>query len=575
MRLEAFSVRNYRSIRNAARIHVRSEVTVLIGPNNEGKTNLLRALNLAASTLDALAYAEEYGTLRLRAMKDSPRLAASGLPRYVRASGYEWEQDYPRDRQERYPSGETVVRLSFSLTAAERKEFYEEVEHHIGENLPVELAFGPQGLAVRIPVRRWGPQISTSTGKVALFLRDRMQIEYIPAVRTHEHASRVIDDVLSARLAEAEKDPEYLSALEVVRKAQQPVLDDLSTELTQTLQQFLPAVQGVRVEIPHRRRFERLRTASDVIVDDGVPTSLSSKGDGVISLAAIGLMRDAAKLPTGSSLVLAIEEPEAHLHPRAMHLLREAIRGLGASHQVIITTHSPIFAERLSTANVIVQGNTARAAENMADVRRCLGVQISDNLYSAEMVLLVEGPHDVTALSALLPAHSAGLKAALDDGRLVIRPVGGCSKLREHIYQLDHLVLSWHCLLDNDDDGKAARQAALDEGIAQSRQCTLTLLGKKKQSELEDWYLEDLYRSDIEAQYGDLLACAEYRQTRGKWSVRIRAAMEATGQPWAATEPRIKALVAESVAAAPDKALKRDAQVVLASLAATLEAQLS
>lgn len=259
-----------------------------------------------------------------------------------------------------------------------------------------------------------------------------MQIEYIPAVRTHEHASRVIDDVLAVRLAEAEKDEEYLAALEVVRKAQQPVLDDLSTELTQTLQQFLPAVQSVRVEIPQRRRFERLRTASDVIVDDGVATSLSSKGDGVISLAAIGLMRDATKLPSGSSLLLAIEEPEAHLHPRGMHLLREAIRGLGSSHQVVITTHSPLFAERsLPTANVIVEGNTARAATSVSEVRKCLGVQIGDNLYSAESVLLVEGSHDAKAMKALLSHESEALRGALDTGRLTIRPVGGCSCVRQ------------------------------------------------------------------------------------------------------------------------------------------------
>lgn len=55
MRLKAFSVRNYRSIRQAARIPVRADLTVLVGPNNEGKSNLLRALALATSTLDAIA----------------------------------------------------------------------------------------------------------------------------------------------------------------------------------------------------------------------------------------------------------------------------------------------------------------------------------------------------------------------------------------------------------------------------------------------------------------------------------------------------------------------------------------
>ena len=574
MRLEAFSVRNYRSIRNAARIQVRSEPTVLIGPNNEGKTNILRSLSLAASTIDNIAIGYETGRLRLKSEKDSPRQYATGL--MVRRSGYDWEQDFPMDRQSSQQSGETIIRLSFALTKQERDDFYTQVGHRISESLPIELAFGQNRLSVRIPKKRWGPQLSKAAGKIAMFVRDRMQIEYIPAVRTHEHATRVIDDVLATRLAQAEVDPEYAAALEIVRRAQQPVLDAVSAELTSTLQQFLPAVQSVRVEIPQSRRFERLRTASDVIVDDGVATSLSNKGDGVISLAAIGLMRGATKRTTGGSLLLAIEEPEAHLHPRGMHLLREAIRDLATSHQVIITTHSPLFAERSNTsANVIVEGNGARPAREISEVRKCLGVQVSDNLCSAEVALLVEGRHDLHAIKALLADYSQELEVALEGGRFVVQPLGGCSRLRERIYSLDHLVLSWHCLLDHDDDGRGAFQDVVDLGIATSRQCTFTLLGKKRQSEIEDWYAEDVYRDAITAEFGDLLGRDEYKRNRAKWSVRVRSAMEATGQNWDANESKIKGVVAAQVIANPSTALKPAAETVFEAMAEKLESSLA
>ena len=43
MQLVSFSVTNYRSITAAYKLSVRQS-TVLIGPNNEGKSNVLRAL---------------------------------------------------------------------------------------------------------------------------------------------------------------------------------------------------------------------------------------------------------------------------------------------------------------------------------------------------------------------------------------------------------------------------------------------------------------------------------------------------------------------------------------------------
>ena len=46
----------------------------------------------------------------------------------------------------------------------------------------------------------------------------------------------------------------------------------------------------------------------DIIIDDGSPTSIAFKGDGVKSLAALGLLKDRKKR-SGSSII-AIEEPE-------------------------------------------------------------------------------------------------------------------------------------------------------------------------------------------------------------------------------------------------------------------------
>ena len=50
MKLKEFSVEKYRSITTASKIKLQ-DFTVLVGKNNEGKSNLMNALNIAMESL--------------------------------------------------------------------------------------------------------------------------------------------------------------------------------------------------------------------------------------------------------------------------------------------------------------------------------------------------------------------------------------------------------------------------------------------------------------------------------------------------------------------------------------------
>lgn len=76
MKLVAFSVRNYRSIQSTPRIAL-SELTVLVGPNNEGKSNLLSAL------VCALTLAQERNPTVRRTL-----LGGANAP-------YQFDRDFP------------------------------------------------------------------------------------------------------------------------------------------------------------------------------------------------------------------------------------------------------------------------------------------------------------------------------------------------------------------------------------------------------------------------------------------------------------------------------------------------
>ncbi|WP_435639669.1 AAA family ATPase [Carnimonas bestiolae] len=66
------------------------------------------------------------------------------------------------------------------------------------------------------------------------------------------------------------------------------------------------------------------------MIDDGFPTSIESKGDGIKSLAALGLLKN--KAISASASIVAIEEPESHLHPGAIHQIKEIIDALAGEN---------------------------------------------------------------------------------------------------------------------------------------------------------------------------------------------------------------------------------------------------
>lgn len=53
MRIVSLTIENFRSITTAKQIPF-DDYTLFVGPNNEGKSNILRALNLAMTTLQNL-----------------------------------------------------------------------------------------------------------------------------------------------------------------------------------------------------------------------------------------------------------------------------------------------------------------------------------------------------------------------------------------------------------------------------------------------------------------------------------------------------------------------------------------
>jgi putative ATP-dependent endonuclease of the OLD family len=563
MELVSFSVSNFRSVTSAYKLPIRRP-TVLVGPNNEGKSNILRAL------VSSLQFLGSLGGVRLIS---NGRISSVVRPKEI----YEWSRDFPVSLQAKSPDSETVFDLEFRLSPEEVDEFRVEVKSSLNGTLPIQLRFGPSDsrLIVTKP-GKGGPALTIKSQAVARFVARHIHIAYIPAVRTASAAIQIVNDLVDRELALVEAQPEYKAAMQAVADLQRPVLARIGASIKLTLQEFLPNVKNVSVEISEDARYRALRRSSEIVIDDGTATPLDKKGDGVQSLAALSLMKYASH--SGSSarqIVLAIEEPESHLHPRAIHQLRAVLDELSTQHQVILTTHCPLFVDRTNLkSNIIVNKKRANPAKNVAELREILGVRASDNLRNAEIALIVEGEDDRNALLALLPTASKRIGNAIDTGFIAIDTLGGGANLSYKLSQLRETLCTCHVLLDHDKAGLHAYEKAKNDGLIVPADVTHVICAGLDESEFEDMLDESLYADFLNNRYGASLASPKFKGKR-KWSDRLKAAFEHQGKVWTAkVEMKIKAEISDLIVASPTKALNAHKRGAFDGLTLALEAKL-
>lgn len=563
MELVSFSVTNYRSITRAYKLPIRRS-TVLIGPNNEGKSNILRAL---VTTLEMLSRIGGYKIQRGR-FRSSERFREF----------YDWQRDFPVSLQNKSPDGESVFNLELELSDAEIDEFETDVRSRLNGTLPIELTLGqkPPGFKV-LKKGPGGPALSKKAEQIAQFISKRINLGYIPAVRTATSAHEIVGELVDRELATVESDPIYQQALKAIAGVQKPVLAKISASIKDTLKEFLPNVREVQVSIPEEERFRALRRSCEIMVDDGTSTPLMRKGDGVQSLAALSLMRHASESTgAGRNLILAIEEPESHLHPSAIHQLKTVLTDIAHKHQVIMTTHCPLFVDRASIkSNILVHKNKATPAKDVRQIREILGVRAADNLQHAELILIVEGEEDRRALTSLLKQHSKPLATAMAQQALGIESLQGGTNLSYKLSQIREAMCSAHTFLDHDACGLKSAQRADQEGLLLIADVTFTTCMGMKESEIEDMFDESVYSSMLQNRYGVSTLHPKFKGT-AKWSDRVAATFKHLGKPWSdQIEAKVKADVAELVEANPGTALNAHKRSSFDALISALEAKLN
>ena len=486
MRLNSFTITNFRSIKDAHKIKL-SNLTAIIGKNNEGKSNILKALDIAVSII------------RNRNGKNLDRL-------------YQWNRDFPMELQSKR-KGKTIFLLEFVLSSEEKKNFKKTIKSAINGYLPIQIEIDCTGKSeIRVYKKGIaGKSLTGKTDKIADFIASHIVFNYIPAIRTDFDAKRVVREMVLSEFRVLNENEDYLNALKTVAETRCPLLKNVSVEYE---------------DLPHD--IQLYHGDVDVIVDDGAPTNLELKGDGVKSLVTLGLLKNRFK--SGIPSIIAIEEPESHLHPLAIHRLKEVVEELSSKSQVIISTHNPLFVNRMNLeANVLVEKGKAIAKPSIKRIRESLGVKASDNLISAEYAILVEGETDAIVLKKLIENICPALFALIKKGDVIIYSMSGIKNLKSSLHLFSTCACETYLIADNDNASRNEISQSIQSGLLSRSSYTVLACENQKESEIEDAFKYSQSIEIINEIYG--LSLAEYALNGSKkWSDKVKTVLNKAGK---------------------------------------------
>lgn len=526
MRIVQVSISKYRAFDQKATLQLAS-FTVLTGPNNLGKSTVLRALDLFFGTLERGRVTRNVGNSRYRPSEDYPKA-------------------YKRGRK--WP---TRIAVTLALDTDDRSSALKATGQQFPDRVELRLELSPTTSSAQ--ARLTSPQI-TDSAHVELFSQwftDNVSYVYIPATRAIERFRQsVFSELVGAAIHSLSRSKRRVEQVERFYADVAARIAAVETDLTTELKPYLPDVKKVRLVLSDLDLL-KLVDVVDVQIDDGALTSLNQKGDGFKSVFAMSVLQYIAKQRSGRTLIFAIEEPESHLHSTAIYEVKSSLEALSKSFQTIITTHSPVLVQRQQLgANVIIGqasgegfSSTARAASSLSQIRQSLGIKPQDNMTAAECSLIVEGATEERCFAKVLIAVAPTIGQAFADGRVRVINAGGATKMTALLRALARDVATCVALTDADNSGIAAKRDLLASGlISVSDVFSVPARTGCIESEFEDAFAPALWIAEVSAACG--LACveADYLSAQRlsgstgnrsqKWSAVMEALCATHGKVW-------------------------------------------
>lgn len=542
MHLKSIEIRNFRSLfeegDGAFSVDLSDGLNVIVGRNNCGKSNILRAVALAMDPEFPFDKACDLPAQKVWAWPTVTLAFAvpgrTGPEKTLLKYASAYERSVKKGARMRTYADDGEVHLQVQYSGA--GDGYRRTER-----IKIRGVGGRQGPAdEREKVLR---QLRSVVHFV--LLESGQSLEAMLEGRFREILHGVIRDHLRSELDQARVD-----RTDYVRKLQEELLAPLRDQVTSQLNTVFAEIVASELN-PGVPEVERSIAEVSIELTDSAPTPLARKGTGVRSGVLVALLRYLAA-QTKRSMIFAVEEPEAFLHPAAQRVLSQDLLELGQLRDVslLTTTHSPFMVPRHADVKVIAldkdaAGRTRVLAEGEGVDRSSeLLSPLFGDLASAAVferttefdastraILLVEGETDCTYLRTAIEV--AGREDLAD--RLVLESVHGTTNLLARVSQLlavapCHVVV----LVDNDEEGKKA-QKQLKEALKLRPGEQLLHYGTFFDSSFE-WEAEDLFPAAALTRWlqdvGEDVIDGKVRRPDGEWHYQLNQVGKAAFGAW-------------------------------------------
>lgn len=484
-RVEIENLRGYYS----ASLSLSREKTVIVGPNNSGKTSVLRILDWVFNRLDQdlleqrRTFSQSERTLLLPARETQHR--ARRLTLLVSVPDKRSRTKFLCDAD-----GQTQLRFNLRLTPHET----------------LYVALGPA---------RRGESTQSSKDAIELFqrLKESIAFIHIPSFRDaispnflntlrEAFRTKIEERALHASVGGAPK--EYRDVARVLQQVKNVMLD-LTKPLWDDVKLRLPAgmATAAKIQIDCDQQDllgfleDRigLKIATGAHDESAVP--LEELGSGLQSLLDLAFQESASS--GKRKHIVAIEEPEAFLHPAAQRsLITRLLASASSERNLFLTTHSPVIVEETMYGDITICRDQ-RFYPPKHNIERTQREEINTALMSgfgAEMVfgtatLFVEGEGDRQFFERIRRRVASYDESGRIDNCFVV-PVGGKTSFAPWMRLLDaygtkdNRPIGWLVVADADASTEI-RKAFADAGISLSKDLLSQLSEMASAKNTSDW----------------------------------------------------------------------------------------
>lgn len=523
MRISFLKVQNYRSIKSLA-VKV-PQICALVGPNNSGKSNILRALKRVLEknwiTVDSFTEDDVYGRVPANDIQISVQLdphVVHVVNRHevkIHGIGYRWTRYKNLPHKGKRRLDQIVMDHRGEIPRVPDKPLQEKVKANM-----VPLLEVPSAVQEQIPLIYIGT--------------NRALKDHLPGARNSLLGQLLsgIDEELRAgteRLTIRDHDgnPVDGTRLQHFNALMGRAMDALKTEnfkgLETTIKKHVLEHLGMDPDADVDKldfHFEPFDTMDffkmlDLRVKDeaGFSISASELGEGLQNAMVLAILR-AFESTQKKGAILLIEEPEMFLHPQMQRSLYKTLRKIGENNQVIYTTHSPHFVSIPEFDEVLLVRKGANGTEVTASdlsltpaLREKFRKELDperNEFFFARRVLFVEGDTEKLAL----PEFATKRNMDLDKVGVTIVEVGGKRSLKAMAEVAISFGIPTGILFDRD-SGEFGSKREEEEAYNEE------LLALAPEGSVHAaWMMEKDYEAVVRATVGE--AC--YNELRGKYS---------------------------------------------------------